>query len=604
MKRKTFGLVLGGLILLGTAVSPRAEMPFQNKELDQFFRAKASVFAGDWPGVRSGMEAYLKDYPAGKMRDEALYWLAGSLDRLARDARDVVAAIDLKKKAFDSLDRLIKEFPGSLWRDDAKESQVAVAGGLAVLGVEEQRKFLEEAIRSNVKNGLEIKTAALNSIIALDSKTALPVLRNFLSTESEADLRKHAVRLLGEKYPREARPILEEAVKNDRDPEVRKEAESWLEKIRMRLIPFKVSYYCFETRVTDTSAYAKVPEGKVAQFAVPHGPSGNEARIKKAIGRIFDGQVEFTGSKATMNSDVLDLMGGSRIAHTIAGFNVELAAASIVKTENDISGRVRFGEMEVPFKADKANDVILAARRGDRQAVMYLDMSPKDVDEDEIEDENESRRSVKDFLKAPSYRNAYRLSGMVVYSDRNVDVFDPDSFKSNLFDYGQAVAEIPGPGGTWTLTGQLLFLNKERILIGRMAKLVRPDGTAVAAGEEIRVPAGNPAGYTVGAGADPKFPTTFNLDGGGRIQSSRPQIGSAETAGDVVDFGSSRVFLSGPGGTWTLTGRVVFLREEQKIVARDAALTNPEGKTAAQGAMIIVPVKNPEKFTLVAERSN
>ena len=43
-------------------------------------------------------------------------------------------------------------------------------------------------------------------------------------------------------------------------------------------------------------------------------------------------------------------------------------------------------------------------------------------------------------------------------------------------DYSLAKAEIPGPDGTWILTGHLLRLNKENVLVGRMAKLVKPDG--------------------------------------------------------------------------------------------------------------------------------
>lgn len=494
MNKKILILILGGLILLGAA-SLRAEALYQNKEMDQFFRAKAAVFAGDWPAVRSGMETYLKDFPAGKMRDEALFWLAGSLDRLARDARDAATAVDLKKKAFDLLDRLIKEFPSSLWGNDARESQITIAGGLAVLGDETKQKFLEEAVQSKAKESFEVKKAALNSIVALKAGTALPVLRRFLSTESEADLRKSAVRLVGGKYPREAVPILEEVVRNDQDAGVRGEAESLLARIRMSLIPVKVSYFCFETRLTDPSVYAKVPEGTVAPFTVPHNSSANEARLKRAISRIFDGRIEFTGSKATMNSDILDEMEGSRVAHTIAGFHIELIADSIVKTANQIFGRVRFGEMEAPFSADRGTDAVLVSRRGDRQAVMVLRMSPKEIEENEAEDESASRRSAKDYLKPPSYRNAYRTMGIVIYSDRDIDVFDPSSFKSNLFDYGRAVAEMPGPGGTWVLSGQLILLNKERVLVGRMAELVRPDGTTAAAGDEIQVPVDHPEKY-------------------------------------------------------------------------------------------------------------
>jgi len=607
MNKKIQTLILGGLLLLGAAASLRADALYQNKEMDQFFRAKAAVFAGDWPAVRSGMDAYLKDFPAGKMRDEALFWLAGSLDRLARDARDVATAADLKKKAFDLLGRLIKEFPASLWGDDARETQITIAGGLAVLGDEGEQKFLEESVQSKAKNGLEIKKAALNSIIALNPGTALPVLRNFLSTESEADLRLSAVRLIGAKYRGEAVPILEGVARNDKDPGVRSEAESLLAGIRMSLIPVKISYACFETRLTDPSVYAKVPEGTVARFAVPSGSSGSEAKMKKAIGRLFDGRIEFAVSKATMDSDVLDLLGRSRIAHTIAAFHIELIADSIAKTINEISGRVRFGEMEAPFSADLANDAVLAARRGDRQAVMILHMSPKEIDENAVEAEKSPRRPTRDFLKPPTYRNAYRTMGIVVYSDRDIDVFDRSSFQSNLFDYGQAVAEMPGPGGTWVLSGQLILLNKERVLVGRMAKLVRPDGTTASAGDEIQVPVANPEGFRTGKGAVAPASgvkvelSTYPLDGGGRIESSRPRIDAAKTSDGLIDFEDSRAILPGPKGNWVLEGRLVLLPSSGEILAYKAALKDAEGKTVAEGELLFVPVRNPENYRLVVK---
>jgi outer membrane protein assembly factor BamD (BamD/ComL family) len=605
MNRKLFCLIFSGLILLCTSVSRGAASPFQNKELDQFFKGKALVFAGEWPTVRSAMETYLKDYPAGKMRDEALYWLAKSLDRLARDARDVVSAIDLKQKAFAFLDRLVKDFPDSLWRGDAKELQVTIAGGLAVLGVETYQKYLEDAVRSNAKNGIEIKMAALDSIIALDSKTAIPVLRNFLKMENDAGLRKHTVHLLGQKYTREVAAILEDAAKTDRDAEVRKEAGYWLDKIRIGLIPVQLIYYCYELRAADPSVQAKVPEGRVVQFTVPHGRPGSDSRAKRAIEQVFAGRIGFTGSMAAMSSDSFEQFDSmSRISHNIGGFNIELDAASITKTANDIAGRVRIGDMFMPFKVDGAQDVILAARRGDRQAVLYLEMAAKDIPLTVREEEKSSpAANLKPYSpgQEPVYSSEFHAMGIVIRSTRNS--IDPDFQTTKLADFGQAKAEIPGSDGIWTLTGQLLLLNKERMLVGRMAKLVRPDGTTAATGE-IRVPVGNPAVFKTGGGTELKFPTTFDLDNGGWIHSSRAQFGGGELAGDVIDFGPSQASLPGPRGIWTLTGRFVFLRGEQRIVARGAVLTDPQGITAARGELLIIPVKNPDKFTLESERRN
>jgi hypothetical protein len=615
MKRKILVFMLGGLILLGSTLFGGADEPFQNKEMDQFFKGKTAVFAGDWPGVRSGMESYLKDYPAGKMRDEALYWLARSLDRLARDAKDVFSAIDLKRKAAASLDRLVKEFPDSLWRDDAKEMQIAIAAGLVILGVEDQLKFLEDAVRSEGKNAVLIKTAALDSIIALDSKTAIPVLRNFLKTESDAGLRKRAVRLLGQKFSREISAILEDTAKNDGDPEVRKEAGYWIEKIRIRLIPVQVSYYGFETKVTDTSEYAKVPEGKIASFTIPHDRVGSQARAKTALGRFFNGRVEFTGSMAGGSSGILEEFGlMSRTSHRIAGFYVELDAASIAKTASEVTGQVRIGEQSASFKVDGSNDVILAARRGDRQAVIYLEMTAKDVAE-VTENRKKSSSTTIGTVDSPDresvYTTDYNMKGMVVSSTRSS--LDSESFKASLFDFGRAKAKIDASDGIWTLTGQLLLLNKEQILVGRAAKLVRPDGTTAAIGDDLRVPVGNPAGFKIGAGMDSRTPgaaaqpesgseAAYPLENGGWIRSPRPGAAAGDPAGGLLDFGTAQASLPGPRGNWILTGYIVFLKSSKEIVAYKAVLTNPEGKTAVQGELLFVPVKNPDQYRLAVER--
>ena len=380
------------------------------------------------------------------------------------------------------------------------------------------------------KNGTEIKTAALHSIITLDSKTILAVLRNFLKTESDADLRKRAVTLLGDKYTREIIPLLEETQKSDPDAEVRKEAGVWLEKIRIRLIPVQVKYYAFETTVTDVSHYAKVPEGQVVRFSVPHSRPGSEARAKRAIERVFESGFDFKGSKATMNSAALENFGStSRVSHRIGGFRIELIADSIIKTENDITGQIRFDDVDVPFKVDGAERPHPGRPQREPKAVMYLEMAPDESAEQSKAQEPGHFLGPEQTAKAgrePIYYSVFNIKGAVIHS--NVSQMESEALKSNLFDYGQAKAEIPGPGGTWTLIGDILQLKKENILIGRRAKLIRPDGTTAAEGAEIRVPIGIPRRDSTRterrgrAEAKAATESSYPLENGGWIRSPRP----------------------------------------------------------------------------------
>jgi len=633
VKSRQGGTIVLAILLAGAVL--RAE-PYQNKELDQFFEAKNSVFSQEWATVRFRMEAYLHDYPAGKMRDEALYWLGRSLDRLARKEKERTGIIALKTKAAETLDRIIKDFPDSLWKDDARELRLTIAGELAILGVASQRSIVEEAVRSQNKSEIELRRIALRSLVKLDSRTSLPVIADFLRTETDPGLRKEAVALLGKRYTGEVVNLLESVAAKDTSGDVRREAEYGLAKIRTRLIPVQLNYYCYEARLTDASAFGKVPEGKVVAFSPPHRRAGSEGRIKNEISRIFGGRISFTGNKATVLGatglhEILETEGMAiQRAHGISDFRVALDGESIAKTMEAISGRIVFDDLAADFTVGSRNDALLAARRGDRLALVYLEMAPKDVEAFEKAAEEESGPSsfgsifesianlFKSKSKEPIYYQESRFSksGLVIHSTLKTT---PESARGDVFDYSLSKAEIPGPGGIWTLTGHLLLLNKESVLVGRMAKLVRPDGGVAAEGEEIRVPVTDPEAYTTvrGNAAPPpapapaaeippaleaQYPVSFSLDGGGWIYSSRTRFRLTEMSADAVDFDESMAVIPGRGGSWVLTGRLLLMGKQGLIMAREAVLKNAEGQIAAEAAILSVPVKNPEGFAVAVAR--
>jgi len=632
MRRRIVKLFRGWTVILAAMLAGAFLLaePYQNKELDQFFKAKSPVFDQDWAAVRSGMEAYLRDYPAGRMRDEALYWLGRSFDRLARREKERTSIVALKTKAAETLDRMIKEFPESLWRDDGRELRLAIASELAILGVATERSVVEEAARSQDKSEAELRRIALRSLIKLDPKTALQVMGDFIETETDPGLRKMAVALLGQKFTREVIGLLESVAGKDPNEDVRREAEYWLGKIKIRLIPIQLNYYCYEARLTDTSAYDKVPEGKVASFSPPHGRTESEGRVKTEIGRIFGGRISIRGSKATSmgTSNLYEIMKteGTTVQtiHRINDFRIGLDGGSIAKTPESIGGRVFFDAQAAAFTVNDQNDALLAARRGDRLALMYLEMAPKDVDAFEKAANEDSPSGLESFFesigklftsksKEPVYytKDVLSRSGLVIYTTLQ----SMDNVRGDVTDYSLAKAEIPGPGGTWILTGHLLMLNKEGIFVGRLAKLVKPDGKVAAEGDEIWVPTKNPAAFTTpgrkagpvpaSAAAEPVFPLAVSLEGGGSIHSSRAQFRLEEWTEPAIDFEQAKALLPGPGGMWSLTGRLVLERENKRILAREATLMNAEGKIVAVSAIeeiLVVPVKSPEEYRVEKAR--
>ena len=84
MNHRRGSVIVGWLIILGLlaarsvveAARPEAESaggrpfrptaPYQNNELDQFFKAKTPVFSNDWAAVRSGMERISGIIPRAK----------------------------------------------------------------------------------------------------------------------------------------------------------------------------------------------------------------------------------------------------------------------------------------------------------------------------------------------------------------------------------------------------------------------------------------------------------------------------------------------------------------------------------------------------------
>ncbi|MDH5745278.1 MAG: outer membrane protein assembly factor BamD, partial [Candidatus Aminicenantes bacterium] len=107
---------------------------FADEELDVFLKAKDYVFKRYWRKAKEQLEFYLKKYPSGQLRAEALYWLAQSLNRISKDEVDKDKVIALKEEAVQKLELLIGQYPESVWTDDAQELRVEIAGELALIG--------------------------------------------------------------------------------------------------------------------------------------------------------------------------------------------------------------------------------------------------------------------------------------------------------------------------------------------------------------------------------------------------------------------------------------------------------------------------------------
>lgn len=605
----------------------------QNKELEQFFAAKAHVFKRNWEKAVKGLERYLKDHPQGRMSDEALYWLALSLNRRSREESDMDEAIRLKEQAVQNSTALIRRFADSLWLDDARTLRMEIAGELVLVGKNEYQEYVDEAAASQNKTETDLKLVALGSLIRMEPRVAVPTLKRMLRTDTDPAVRKRCALLLGRNYGREAKSELEAAAKNDTDRAVREEAEYWVERIQVRLIPVELSYYAFAAWFRDSAEFGKVPEQKLNRYTLAHGRPG-AARAQASISDFFNKNVKkygSTGSHRGVANMYTMMPAGSvstRISHRINSFQVQVIGESIEKASDRISGKVYFrdlesgGEYTRSFEVNKDQDVLFAARRGEQLAVMLLQFEenwPQDESSEDEEGGGWGESLAKPFLilskifgvkDKPVYYSEYS-NWMGCKVETTLQTMDFSSLKGDKYDFSLSKATIPGPGGGWELTGYLIGLKDKRQFLGRMATLIDPQGKVVAVTDEITVPIDDPSDFEVrGSRLESEEvqsvlkqepPEATQVPGqyavlGCRIFSKRT-IKDLEAG--VIDFEAARAEIPVNGRVWVLMGHLILKQNERVFVAIDARLIGPDGQTAAQEALMQVPIDSPAKFRIL-----
>jgi len=484
-----------------------------DQELDQFLGAKEAVFQRDWTLARKQLEKYLNNFPDGRLRDEALYWLAKSLNGCADRESSRESVVSLKTDAFRTLERLGREHPSSSWKNDAEEMRIEIAGELVLLGAGEYQGFINEYAASRNADETGLKLTALNSLIRLKPETAFTALTSTLESDGDPRMRKRCVTLLGQNFAREAQAVLDKAAQADRDAEVRQEAAYWTEQIRVRLIPADLSYYAFEAQVTGDAARSRVKEGVLNRFTAARKPAG-AASARRIISAFFDGQVGGFASSAVFQNVANDYIRSGQTSHKLHGFRVAIVPGSVRKSVGLVTGEIEFidlvsgGRYSDTFRVDGRNDQIFAVRRGNEAAVILLQFEAV-AGGTEADAEAEDEAEPTGFLgflsrifggssdRKPVYYNLYtNFMGCRVHSSLHTTL----SGKGNVWDFSLAKAEIPAKGesqGTWTLTGHITAFLKNRTFIARRASLTDPSGKIVAVADEITVAVDDPAGYRV-----------------------------------------------------------------------------------------------------------
>ena len=651
MRNMKFVLITAALLVLGVLTA--AATTAAQEDMDRFFKAKELVFKRDWPSARAGLESYLEAFPQGRMRDEAHFWLAQSLDNLSRDEKGREAVVRLKKAALEEIRKLVEGYPESLWRDDALAFRVEVAGELVLLGEESYRKTITEAVGSGTRSSRDLKIQALGSLVNLDPATALPVIRRTLETDDDAVVRRRCLTLLLLLPARDAEKALDEAARSDRDEAIRAEAASLLEELRESRLPFKLRYFIYGSRLLDESLYSEVPEGKVREYPLERSAAGDVGAVLDKVGDLFGRKLSTPLSSANGQLPLPPYVSRTMTTTNRAGdYQIRIKSSELKVTPDRITGEIEFRnratneKFDRKFSVDRAADKLLVARSGDKLSLLMFQFSEPGPGRASL---GEVLGKAVKGLRSPKPKGYGELKassiislppGITVRTERMS--YDLHSFEKNLIGLEMAKAMIyPGrapspqeaarnttvriagvPGSEsisrepWTLIGDLFYFKDSQKLVGYGAYLVNPGNEVVAEGL-IEVPGGDPAGFKVLSGrafdknrrivtgrdeerTRPIFSTLWSNYAGWAVLTSQ-SLNLADPKTEKRDFGLAQASRTAAGRDWILIGQILALGKERKFIARQAALMASDG-TVVHGAEIHVNADNPADYRVVVKR--
>jgi len=634
MRIRRSALVPAALLVLGVLAA--AAVADAQEDMDRFFKAKELVFKRDWPAARAGFESYLKDFPQGRMRDEAHFWLARSLDGLARDVKGREAVVRLKEAALEEIRKLVDGYPQSLWRDDALAFRIEIAGELVLLGEEGYQRVIASAVEGGGHSSRDLRIQALAALASLDPGTALPVIHRALKTDDDAVVRRRCLSLLLLLPAEDAEKILGEAARSDGDEGIRSEAAALLEQLRTSRLPFKLGYFIYGSKLLDRSLDPALPEGKAREYSLGRSPAGDSQAVLDKAGDVLGGKLSTPLSSANGQLPIAPSFGRTMtVTHRAGDYQVRIKDSALRITADRITGEIEFRNratnetFDRTFSVDRKADKLIVVRSGDNLSLLMFQFAGPGSEPASVGNVAEK---VEKALRDPKPKGYGELKtssiislppGVTVRTERMS--YGLHSFDKNLIalEMGKAVihpGSAPSPSGTarepWTLIGDLFYFKDPAKLLGYGAILIDPGNEVVAEGL-IELPAGDPAAFKVLAGRSvdkdrrivtgrderrtrPVFSTLWSnyMDWAVLTTLSSTPSGRAP---EKMDFGLALASRTIDGRDWVLIGQILALEKERVFIARQAALLGSDG-TIVHGAEIRVDADDPADSRVVVKR--
>lgn len=177
-----------------TAVAVSAAFPRSDTGL--YRESRRAVLQKDWGYAIQLLKELQRAFPASKYRVEGMYWLAYSLDKQAstRDAKN--ERMGEKKEALQWINRLINNHKDTPWVDDAKILRLRISIDLIKSGESKYTSFIVEALNAEDNENVDLKMVALDSMMRVDRKQAVTVLRHLFLKSASNDIRDSIIFIL------------------------------------------------------------------------------------------------------------------------------------------------------------------------------------------------------------------------------------------------------------------------------------------------------------------------------------------------------------------------------------------------------------------------
>jgi TolA-binding protein len=240
----------------GTMAGPADTPPsawLQGDPADSLYRAAREALNGSRYRIAADLFAQIPGrFPKSGYAPDAYYWQAFALYRLGREPelRAALEALRLQRERYAAAATrgdaaaLERRIQGTLARagDEVAAAEVTAAAEAAAApeeaepaepAAEHAGHAMEHGDDRCKDDGDDMKIAAINALIHMDSEKARPILRRVLARRDPASvcLRRKAVFLISQGRDAGAEVILLTSARTDPDPEVREQAVFWLSQV-------------------------------------------------------------------------------------------------------------------------------------------------------------------------------------------------------------------------------------------------------------------------------------------------------------------------------------------------------------------------------------